>query len=180
MRRRNKVAGGRLRCIRNNKFAKVGPLFQGERHRNESAAPGSTSREVQDDADRVRNSSASPLALLKPYRRALGWGLAAVLVDAALNLCKPWPLKIVIDRVLPPVPKRLLPGEAELERQAAKNARSRSTLGTEGSGLATSVRSNASWAALGGSNGVGTWNRLLELDSRTARPGWVMKNQVSP
>jgi len=61
---------------------------------------------VQDDADRVRNSSsASPPALLKPYRRALAWGLAAVLADAALNLCKPWPLKIVIDRVLPPVPK---------------------------------------------------------------------------
>jgi subfamily B ATP-binding cassette protein MsbA len=60
---------------------------------------------VQDDVDRVRNSSASPPALLKPYRRALGWGLAAVLADAALNLCKPWPLKIVIDRVLPPVPK---------------------------------------------------------------------------
>jgi subfamily B ATP-binding cassette protein MsbA len=60
---------------------------------------------VRDDADRVWSSSASPLALLKPYRRALGWGLAAVLADAALNLCKPWPLKIVIDRVLPPVPR---------------------------------------------------------------------------
>jgi ATP-binding cassette, subfamily B, bacterial len=44
-------------------------------------------------------------ALLRPYRRALAWGLGAVLLDTALNLCKPWPLKIVIDRVLPPVPK---------------------------------------------------------------------------
>lgn len=60
---------------------------------------------MQDDGDRVRNSSASPLALLRPYRRALAWGLAAVLIDAGLNLCKPWPIKVVIDRVLPPVPK---------------------------------------------------------------------------
>src|SRR5688572_2105879 len=73
--------------------------------RNDSHRPGSTSQDVQDDADRVRIGSPSPLALLRPYRRALAWGLAAVLADAALNLCKPWPLKIVIDRVLPPVPK---------------------------------------------------------------------------
>jgi ATP-binding cassette, subfamily B, bacterial len=44
-------------------------------------------------------------ALLKPYRRALAWGLGAVLLDTVLNLCRPWPLKIIIDRVLPPVPK---------------------------------------------------------------------------
>jgi len=45
------------------------------------------------------------LALVRPYRRALAWGLAALLLDSALNLCKPWPLKILIDRVLPSTPK---------------------------------------------------------------------------
>jgi len=45
------------------------------------------------------------LALVRPYRRALAWGLAALLLDSALNLCKPWPLKILIDRVLPREPK---------------------------------------------------------------------------
>jgi ABC-type multidrug transport system fused ATPase/permease subunit len=45
------------------------------------------------------------LSLVRPYRRPLAWGLAALLFDAALNLCKPWPLKILIDRVLSPEPK---------------------------------------------------------------------------
>ncbi len=49
--------------------------------------------------------------LLKPYRAALAWGLAAVLMDAILTLLRPWPLKIVIDRVLPRIPKpSRLPG----------------------------------------------------------------------
>jgi len=54
---------------------------------------------------RPRSGPFPLVALLKPYRRALAWGLGAVLVDTALNLCRPWPLKIVIDRVLPAVPK---------------------------------------------------------------------------
>ena len=45
------------------------------------------------------------LELVRPYWRALAWGLGAVLLDAALNLCKPWPLKILIDRVLPQAPR---------------------------------------------------------------------------
>ncbi len=35
----------------------------------------------------------------------MAWGLGAVLLDTALSLCRPWPLKIVIDRVLPAAPK---------------------------------------------------------------------------
>jgi subfamily B ATP-binding cassette protein MsbA len=45
------------------------------------------------------------LALVRPYRQALAWGLGALLLDAALNLSKPWPLKVLIDRVLPAEPK---------------------------------------------------------------------------
>jgi ATP-binding cassette, subfamily B, bacterial len=53
----------------------------------------------------MEDAAPARFPLLAPYRRAMAWGLGAVLLDTALNLCKPWPLKIVIDRVLPPVPK---------------------------------------------------------------------------
>jgi ABC-type multidrug transport system fused ATPase/permease subunit len=68
---------------------------------------------VQEVADDVRVARVEQqargrfpmLALVRPYRRTLGWGLAALLLDSALNLCKPWPLKVLIDRVLPLAPR---------------------------------------------------------------------------
>jgi subfamily B ATP-binding cassette protein MsbA len=60
---------------------------------------------VHAPSGRPRSGPFSLVAHLKPYRRALAWGLGAVLFDTALSLCRPWPLKIVIDRVLPAVPK---------------------------------------------------------------------------
>ena len=38
--------------------------------------------------------------LLKPHRKALAFGLLAVLGEGAANLLEPWPLKIIFDNVL--------------------------------------------------------------------------------
>ena len=38
----------------------------------------------------------------RPYRRALGWGAPLSAVGVVIGLAKPWPLQLVIDRVLAP------------------------------------------------------------------------------
>ena len=38
----------------------------------------------------------------RPYRRALGWGAPLSGVGVVIGLAKPWPLQLVIDRVLAP------------------------------------------------------------------------------
>ena len=40
------------------------------------------------------------LPLLGPYRKALAWAILAMVLDAALTVLRPWPLKVVIDLVL--------------------------------------------------------------------------------
>src|SRR5260370_31386185 len=40
------------------------------------------------------------LPLLRPFRRQLWWAVLARVVDASLTVFRPWPLKVVIDRVL--------------------------------------------------------------------------------
>src|SRR6266481_8545727 len=40
------------------------------------------------------------LPLLRPFFRSLWWAGLAMLLDAALTVLRPWPLKVVIDRVL--------------------------------------------------------------------------------
>src|SRR6266851_3619480 len=40
------------------------------------------------------------LPLLRPYRRQLWWAVLAMVVDASLTVFRPWPLKVVIARVL--------------------------------------------------------------------------------
>src|SRR5258708_38526334 len=40
------------------------------------------------------------LPLLRPFRRHLWWAVLAMVVDASLTVFRPWPLKVVIDRVL--------------------------------------------------------------------------------
>jgi subfamily B ATP-binding cassette protein MsbA len=40
------------------------------------------------------------LPLLRSYRRQLWWAVLAMVVDASLTVFRPWPLKVVIDRVL--------------------------------------------------------------------------------
>jgi ATP-binding cassette subfamily B protein len=40
------------------------------------------------------------IAYLRPYRWPFGWALAQLLLISALELAKPWPLKLVIDEVL--------------------------------------------------------------------------------
>ncbi len=40
------------------------------------------------------------IPLLRPYRVALGWATVAMVLDAALTVLRPWPLKVVIDLVL--------------------------------------------------------------------------------
>src|SRR5580692_6812441 len=42
----------------------------------------------------------SILQLLKPHRRALTFGLLAVIGESIASLLDPWPLKIVLDNVL--------------------------------------------------------------------------------
>ena len=40
------------------------------------------------------------LPLLKPLSGRVALAICAMVLDAALTLCRPWPLKIVIDRVI--------------------------------------------------------------------------------
>ena len=40
------------------------------------------------------------IPLLRPYRVALSWATVAMVLDAALTVLRPWPLKVVIDLVL--------------------------------------------------------------------------------
>jgi len=40
------------------------------------------------------------LPLLRPFRKQLCWAMLAMVVDASLTVFRPWPLKVVIDRVL--------------------------------------------------------------------------------
>ncbi len=42
----------------------------------------------------------SLIPLLRPYRVAMGWATLAMVLDAALTVLRPWPLKVVIDLVL--------------------------------------------------------------------------------
>jgi ATP-binding cassette subfamily B protein len=45
--------------------------------------------------------------LLRPFRKPLGWASMAMILDAALTVFRPWPLKVVIDRVLSQRPSRV-------------------------------------------------------------------------
>jgi ATP-binding cassette subfamily B protein len=47
------------------------------------------------------------LPLLQPFRRLIYWAILAMIVDAALTVFRPWPLKVVIDRVLSDRPSRV-------------------------------------------------------------------------
>src|SRR5260221_12386812 len=40
------------------------------------------------------------LSLLRPFRLHLSWAVVAMMLDALLTALRPWPLKVVIDRVL--------------------------------------------------------------------------------
>jgi ATP-binding cassette subfamily B protein len=45
--------------------------------------------------------------LLRPFRKPLCWAGLAMILDAALTVFRPWPLKVVIDRVLSQRPSRV-------------------------------------------------------------------------
>src|SRR5207244_3321399 len=45
--------------------------------------------------------------LLRPFRKQLCWAALAMVLDAFLTVFRPWPLKIVIDRVLSHKPSRV-------------------------------------------------------------------------
>src|SRR5882762_10154958 len=47
------------------------------------------------------------LPLLRPFRRQLWWAVLAMVLDASLTVFRPWPLKVVIDRVLSHRPTRV-------------------------------------------------------------------------
>src|ERR1700693_1689664 len=47
------------------------------------------------------------LPLLRLFRRQLWWAVLAIVVDASLTVFRPWPLKVVIDRVLSHRPTRV-------------------------------------------------------------------------
>ena len=47
------------------------------------------------------------LPLLRPFRTPLCWAGLAMVLDAALTVFRPWPLKVVIDRVLSQRPSRV-------------------------------------------------------------------------
>jgi ATP-binding cassette subfamily B protein len=45
--------------------------------------------------------------LLRPFRWRLAWAVTAMILDAVINVFRPWPLKVVIDRVLSNRPSRV-------------------------------------------------------------------------
>src|SRR5258707_1156784 len=47
------------------------------------------------------------LPLLRPFRAQLWWAVLAMVLDASLTVFRPWPLKVVIDRVLTHRPTRV-------------------------------------------------------------------------
>ncbi len=47
------------------------------------------------------------LPLLRPFRKQLWWAILAMVLDASLTVFRPWPLKVVIDRVLSHRPTRV-------------------------------------------------------------------------
>src|SRR5258707_8635152 len=47
------------------------------------------------------------LPLLRPFRAQLWWAVLAMVLDATLTVFRPWPLKVVIDRVLSHRPTRV-------------------------------------------------------------------------
>src|SRR5712664_2557972 len=47
------------------------------------------------------------LPLLRPFRKQLWWAVLAMILDASLTVFRPWPLKVVIDRVLAHRPTRV-------------------------------------------------------------------------
>jgi ATP-binding cassette subfamily B protein len=47
------------------------------------------------------------LPLLRPFRKPIYWAILAMILDAALTVFRPWPLKVVIDRVLSDRPSRV-------------------------------------------------------------------------
>src|SRR6266516_1228845 len=53
-----------------------------------------------------RRWAAPLLPLLRPFRWMLLWAFVAMSLDALLTALRPWPLKIVIDRVLSQRPTR--------------------------------------------------------------------------
>src|SRR6516162_5029180 len=47
------------------------------------------------------------LPLLRPFRGKLAVAVVAMVLDAIINVFRPWPLKVVIDRVLSQRPSRV-------------------------------------------------------------------------
>src|SRR5713226_8082893 len=47
------------------------------------------------------------LPLLRPFHKQLWWAVLAMVLDASLTVFRPWPLKVVIDRVLSHRPTRV-------------------------------------------------------------------------
>src|SRR5881296_1056142 len=47
------------------------------------------------------------LPLLRPFRKQLCLALSAMVLEAAVSVFRPWPLKVVIDRVLSHKPSRV-------------------------------------------------------------------------
>src|SRR5713226_1408977 len=47
------------------------------------------------------------LPLFRPFRKQLWWAVLAMVLDASLTVFRPWPLKVVIDRVLTHRPTRV-------------------------------------------------------------------------
>src|SRR5712692_11421388 len=45
--------------------------------------------------------------LLRPFRKTLCWAVLAMVMDASLTVFRPWPLKVIIDRVLSHRPTRV-------------------------------------------------------------------------
>jgi len=59
------------------------------------------------DNKTIRDWAPHFLPLLRPFRKQLCVAVSAMVLDAFLSVFRPWPLKVVIDRVLSHKPSRV-------------------------------------------------------------------------
>src|SRR5262249_12524666 len=70
-------------------------------------APAMTTRAATPARVSLREWREHFLSLLRPYRTRLGRAHPALLLDSLLAVMRPWPLKVVIDRVISEKPSRV-------------------------------------------------------------------------
>src|SRR6266481_5601963 len=83
------------------------PLGFADLAKRPAAVMISIPRKCQAGRKNTKQSLPHFLPLLRPFRKQLYWAVLAMVLDASLTVFRPWPLKVVIDRVLSHRPTRV-------------------------------------------------------------------------